>query len=258
MINSILYKLLKYLALSATVYLVFRFVPNQSINNVDTLVVTAIIILAYILFENLCALYTSEESYLSQTEKFEICSSVCSVKKEGMENVINADTHAIINPIAAQEAVGIKTAGEIKDIKEHRENKIVEQDKIKDKVDKNITYESVSKFNADNGIERIGSRAKDDTMNDESEYSDDYNHLPLGQNYNTGDFEYGYAFLPPEKWYPQPPVPPVCVAEKKCAVCPVLTMGGPVDLKEWNDSRRITPPDNINTKFIKEKLNSGR
>jgi hypothetical protein len=77
-------------------------------------------------------------------------------------------------------------------------------------------------------------------------------------NLNTGSFEYGYSFLPPANWYPTPPFPPVCVAEKSCPVCPGYTNGTNLELKEWDSSRRISPPDEINVKYIEEKLNSGR
>jgi hypothetical protein len=107
------------------------------------------------------------------------------------------------------------------------------------------------------GIERNGSREEEDVIYNEMGYTD-YNHLPLADNYDNDSFEYGYSFLPPEKWYPQPPFPPMCVTEKKCNVMPVYASGTPMDVKEWNDSRRITQPDNIKTKYIKEKLNSGR
>ena len=79
----------------------------------------------------------------------------------------------------------------------------------------------------------------------------------MATGYDSTDYEDGYSYLPPKDWYPQPPFPPVCVTDKQCPVCPVYTTGTPVDVKEWNDSIRITPPDNINTKFIK-KLNAGR
>lgn len=95
-----------------------------------------------------------------------------------------------------------------------------------------------------------------DVLTDEMPYTD-YNHLPMADGYDSRDYEYGYSFLPPEKWYPQPPNPPVCVVEKKCPVCPILTTGGPVDMKEWNSSRRITQPDNINVNYVNDKLNSG-
>ncbi len=97
----------------------------------------------------------------------------------------------------------------------------------------------------------------DGLLIDELQYTD-YNHLPMAEIYNNKDYEYGYSFLPPEKWYPQPPFPPVCVTNKKCPVCPIYTTGAPVDVKEWNASRRITPADKIKVSYVQDKLNSGR
>jgi hypothetical protein len=111
-------------------------------------------------------------------------------------------------------------------------------------------------------LRRIGkdsdmSREKDGVATSDMVYTD-YNHLPVADGYQSHAYEYGDWYLPPEKWYPQPPNPPVCVTEKKCPVCPVYTTGAPVDVKEWFNSSRITPPDIINTDYIKQKLNSGR
>lgn len=94
-------------------------------------------------------------------------------------------------------------------------------------------------------------------LDNELPYSD-YNHLPVASGYRSHDYEYGYSFLPPEKWYPTPPRPPVCVTEKRSPVMPVYTQGTPVDAKEFHSSRRITPPDMINVDYINDKLNSGR
>ena len=90
----------------------------------------------------------------------------------------------------------------------------------------------------------------------EMQYTD-YFIMPITAE-DEGSFEEGYSILPPSKWYPVPPHPPVCVTEKQCPVCPVMTSGAPVDLKEWNDSRRITPGDVINIDYAKDKMNSGR
>jgi len=94
-------------------------------------------------------------------------------------------------------------------------------------------------------------------LDDEMPYTD-YNHLPVASGYKSHDYEYGYSFLPPEKWYNQPPRAPVCVTEKRCPIIPVYTQGSPVDVKEFHSSRRITQPDLINTEYIQDKLNSGR
>nr|QBK88850.1 MAG: hypothetical protein LCMiAC01_05320 [Mimivirus LCMiAC01] len=95
------------------------------------------------------------------------------------------------------------------------------------------------------------------TLDDELPYSD-YNHLPVAAGYKSHDYEYGWSFLPPEKWYPQPPRPPICVTEKRCPICPIYTKGTPVDAKEWHSSRRVHPPDMINTAYISDKIASGR
>lgn len=108
-----------------------------------------------------------------------------------------------------------------------------------------------------NEKEANGSRTDDDVMANDLPYTD-YHHIPLGDNYKPTDFEYGYSFLPPEKWYPTSPFPPVCVSEKRCPVCPTYTTGTPVDVKEWTSATKIMPPDGINTQYIKDKLNSGR
>lgn len=105
--------------------------------------------------------------------------------------------------------------------------------------------------------EANGSREDDDVALNDLPYTD-YHHIPLGDSYKPSEFEYGYSFLPPEKWYPTPPFPPVCVSEKRCPVCPVFTTGTPIDVKEWNSSRKITQPAGINTKYIKDTLNAGR
>ena len=105
--------------------------------------------------------------------------------------------------------------------------------------------------------ERTGCRWEDDLLTNDMKYTD-YNHLPMADGYASKDYEYGYSYLPPEKWYPQPPFPPICLTPKQSVVCPLYTTGTPLDVKEWNSSIRITSPDNINVKYIKEKLNSGR
>lgn len=103
----------------------------------------------------------------------------------------------------------------------------------------------------------INRRSIEGELDNELPYSD-YNHLPVAAGYKSHDYEYGYNFLPPEKWFPTPTRPPVCVTEKRSPIMPSLTNGAPVDVKEFHSSRRITPPDMINVNIINDKLNAGR
>jgi hypothetical protein len=79
--------------------------------------------------------------------------------------------------------------------------------------------------------------------------------LPLGAGLQS--WKNDYVLLNTDKWRPAINPIPHCKVEKECPVCPIYTSGTQVDMKEWNDSVKILPPDNINTKFIK-KLNAGR
>jgi hypothetical protein len=102
-----------------------------------------------------------------------------------------------------------------------------------------------------------GSRIEDGILTSEMSYTD-YNTLPVGANVDTKLDDFSYTFLPPDKWYPIPPHPPICVAEKQCPVCPVTTTGTTTNLKEWSEASRVTPGDQINSNYVDGKINSGR
>jgi len=93
-------------------------------------------------------------------------------------------------------------------------------------------------------------------LDDELPYTD-YNHLPVASGYKSHAYEYGYSYLPPEKWYPLPPRPPICVTEKRDPVCP-LYADGTADLKEFHTASRITQPYRLSRHYVVDKMNSGR
>ncbi len=275
--------LLKYLVLVIVVYSVLKYLPNQHLCDTDLIFSTIIIVLFYILIEQLM---TKKET----SENFTSCPSVCN-RIENMENIAPVQ-HKNNNEL--KEEVKVKEE-EVKDeIVEEIQTEEKQTEEIQQEIaDENKGHEKIMAFkqmldhlknSVDNlhqtinntkpvdlkdikkeletrdkkaGIERTKSRFENGVLSNELEYTD-YHHLPLADVNDNESFEYGYSFLPPEKWYPQPPFPPMCVTDKKCEVMPVYTTGTPMDVKEWNESRRVTQPDNIKTKYIKEKLNSGR
>lgn len=391
--NSIIYKILRYLAQGLAIYLIFRFMPelttgdpNTRLNNSDILMITVIIMLIYILFENLCNLYTDDKSTnidtMTQLERSNLCSSVCSINHEPMTNVnqnidpnpnYNSNTfkttyHDIVGnnnngnngtkdenginkgndnnqnggkqyitlpinkqPINKQNIINelnqvcsrlsqVNNESNQNDqvptlpiVPEHRsetennykpemgessqELNLNENDrrdiallnlinnrphgsqfynylqKLKHNgrngnndrsnqnnqsglIKANYNESTISKPPKNINCQIDGGRQDDDLIDNDMPYTD-YNHLPMAVGHDSRDYEYGYSFLPPSQWYPQPPFPPVCVTEKQSPVCPVYTMGTPVDVKEWDDSRKIMPPDRINIDYAK-KLNGGR
>ena len=74
----------------------------------------------------------------------------------------------------------------------------------------------------------------------------------------TNEWKNDYALLNTDKW--RPPLNHSmykCKTEKKCPVCPSMTTGYPVKVKEFDLARKILPPDLINVDYINEKLNAG-
>ena len=83
--------------------------------------------------------------------------------------------------------------------------------------------------------------------------------LFIPTNYKTKPEDYGRNYIPPELWYKnnQRLNLPVCVpANGRCLIQDVPTIGFPVDSIEWHSSRKVLNPDGINTKYVREKLNT--
>lgn len=277
-----IYKTLRYLAQALAIYLIFKFLPtltNSNIGNnltdVDILMITAIIMLIYILFENLCGIYAEKQD--CSTECARTCGINNNINKEHMAVVTTStsSTSTTNTPSTPNTSPTVPTVPTIPvvpplnqtqnmpDAKEKVfivRNDADERNAYERQLEKKYQeiYELKKKLNIPSStpqIERAGSRQDNGIVTNDMSYDTDYNHLPMANGYDSTDYEYGYSYLPPEKWYPTPPFPPICVQEKECPVCPMTS--GPVDMKEWNESLRITPPDNINTRYI-QKLNAGR
>ena len=153
--------------------------------------------------------------------------------------------------ISEEEKVeNIKVLEEIK-----RREEIKKRDEIKKKNSSKVyTLEEVQKLlNAvktekEPVVEKYGSMYNGDpppAYNDDSSFT---NQLlePLGQNGNglTNEWDHDYILLNTDKWAPALKPPPVCKTEQRCPVCPNLTSGYPLMLRDFDSSRRVTPPIN--------------
>ena len=98
-------------------------------------------------------------------------------------------------------------------------------------------------------------------MNNDMRYSQltDSQMQPLGSNDMTmnNTWDNDYVLLNTDKWKVPQSSPYKCKQEKECPICPSLTSGYPVNVKDFNNARKVMPPDNINIDYIKDKLNSG-
>jgi hypothetical protein len=82
--------------------------------------------------------------------------------------------------------------------------------------------------------------------------------LPLGAGLQS--WKNDYVLLNTDKWRPAINPIPHCKVEKECPVCPNMSAGYAKQystLKDFNKSRKVMPPDNINVDYI-NRLNAGK
>jgi len=101
-------------------------------------------------------------------------------------------------------------------------------------------------------IEKMDNSPSDNSQMSITSLSSNPDYQPLGENGNnfTNKWDQDYLLLNTEKWAPTMKPTPVCKAEKECPVCPSLTTGYPISLKEFDSSRKITTPVNADLNQI--------
>ena len=121
------------------------------------------------------------------------------------------------------------------------------ENKVKEAVDK---YLKNGKYVDDNGIIK-------NIMNSDMIYNQlDVSMLQSLGSYDntfTNKWDKGYTYLDTSKWN----VPKVKIPEPPNInnIMASLTPGYPINLLEFDNSRKVLGPDNINLQYIKEKLN---
>lgn len=204
-------------------------------------VLIGLLILPYIFMDQFANFSNVDESINQKSnEKNETYSNIKPVEQPKIEQ-------PKIELFENEKVENIKLVEEIKNLKKKQNNKQEEKSS-------SFTLEEVQKLlNAvknekSKSVEKYGSMYNG---NPPSEYNDDNAFTdqilkPLGENGNglTNEWDHDYILLNTDKWAPALKPPPVCKTEKKCPVCPNLTTGYPLMLRDFDSSRRITAPIN--------------
>ena len=286
-------KVIRYSVVFVGIFILLKLIPRANIEMRDALISSIVLFSLYVIVENI---FTKASFCSNDKEKLDgnlnpTLSSIASAVNTSQFNKVQSPI--VQNPVSAiasspstqsmPEVSGVapsmpstqsmpsmpsmQTMPSTQSMPQQAErNKLFNNDELKpgeckDCVKRTFDSDGMESYTYKTAAQRYESgktRAEAGPMKSEEEMQyTDYFIMPVTRE-DEGSFEEGYSMLPPSKWYPVPPHPPVCVTEKKCPVCPVLTTGAYVDLKEWNDSRRITPGDTINIDYARDKLNSGR
>ena len=260
-----MYKMTRYIIFGIIICMIMQMSTDKKISARSLLLTAVAIVLACVFLESVFDLFKKDEDIQSK------CSSVCAVQQN---EHFNADNDGQVidgqvfdgdeqfdDPIIDGDNDNQNVDGE-----NASEENASEEDESLDKEENKFAYaEMVNSVNDGNKLnvnETDMPFSTDDGqnfngLNEGINYANykDYNHIPVPKDYISSYDDYGYSFLPPEKWYPQPPNPPVCISDKVCPVCPGLTTGSNMELKQWDNARNIIQPDHINVKYIKQNLN---
>jgi len=255
-----LYESLFCLAVFLTMYIVLRYSPSK-LENRTSFIIALIILLLYIVTSKI-------KQSVIEIMKLKVgidgaknnCQIVCDdPKKENFEeslddkNISDANINSANISDANINSANINSANlsdkEIADNiinAEMTKKKNSEYQKIGEKSNKHIPINKTL----------LANRNEPDTV-----YSD-INNLPVPKDYKYSINEYGYSFLPPSQWFDKPSRAPLCVIDNpedrnKVAytLVPGATSGLPINIKDFDKSRRFTGSAEINTNYISEKLN---
>ena len=270
-------KLIRYSIVIVGIFMLLKLIPRVNIETRAAVISTIVLFALYVFVENVfikpinCIPEKEKlDGTVNSTQNMSDAQKVSSLFNSMMSNQSNVKSPIVQSPassptMTAPPAIPVSTPTTDKTPSFPTSSPYntdgLKPGECKDCVKKTVDSEGMVgyKYRTDTQKYTTGeTRAEAGVMKADNEMLyNDYFIMPITAE-DEGSFEEGYSMLPPSKWYPVPPHPPVCVTEKKCPVCPVMTSGAPVDLKEWNDSRRITPGDVVNIDYAKDKMNSGR
>jgi len=169
--------------------------------------------------------------------------------------ITNNETYSNVKKIVEQPKIvlnenekveNIKVVEEMKNIKMKQNNKLEDKNKFSlEEVQKLLNAVRNEKTKENFGSMYNGSPPE--KYDDNNKFTDQ-SLVPLGQNGNgfTNEWDHDYVLLNTDKWAPALKPAPVCKTEKQCPVCPQLTSGYPVMLRDFDSSRRVTAPINPN------------
>jgi hypothetical protein len=221
-----IYKIIKYLIAGTVLFLLLKYAPDKEIKIIDIAAVLAIAIGILMVVDFMC-ISPEQNCACENKEPFtSSCESDITANKTKIKNNDNTD---------------------------NADNQDDNQDDEDDEDDDEEDY------------------GNDNDVNEE-ETDVPYSQLEPDQYVKLGDFgnpnrrsfrdpkykgEYGDWYIPPEEWYPPCVKQNKCATNNGCTVQPVYTDGTNVDLREFDNSRKISPPIDINIDYAR-KINGGK
>jgi hypothetical protein len=181
-------------------------------------------------------------SNAKSNQYYEILIQLLQTNRNAVYKNINTD-HNIINEL-------------ILDIKLKKKNALEELEK--EKKNKKYVEEIVKSSRYVDGNGFVQNMMKGSDMRYNMYSAEEMEKLGTYDASFSNKWDQDYVLLNTDKWAPKFNHGMYkCKVEKKCPVCPNLEKGKYIPLKEFDQARKILPPDQMNVEYIKDKLLSG-
>jgi hypothetical protein len=250
--------IVKYVIYAITVFAIINYMTKSKLSTSEYILIGLPIIGVYIILDSMSNRNAKATVTRVSPEKFEV---------ESVENFTASSASPLNTTVSSVSSASSKASNLSPSV-----SKVVKQ-AVKNAVKNVVSPKRQSKKDcgcSDNAIakkikdleQRVNSlRTLDRTPEDSDlEYNqfNTHNMRPLGEGLQS--WKNDYVMLNTDKWAPAQNPPPVCKTEKKCPVCPHVSAGyakNYTTLKDFNPSRKVMGPDNINSAYL-EKLNKGK
>ena len=235
-------------------YIIFNNIPNNNLPLNNPLLLSIILYLIINIIDS-----NNHEKFIEPLDQIKINKKIIPVKK-------NENLSKLVDKTNIKD-LDIKYKKSIEDIKKANDLGYKSVDNIVKDSNKNCNCEEVSKKSIYNFLKERRLIDKRGLLH----YADDYfadmgysdirweNYISPKQGgngvYNTFDM-HKYNILNTDRWAPPSRFHADCKTDNPNIISPVATSGYPVNLLEFDESRKILPRDKINIEYIKDRLNS--
>lgn len=254
----ILSSLVKFTLYSLFIIFSVNYLTKNRLDDSSKYLIIALLIIPYLFIDTL-----TNSSTENDNESFSV--DIKSNKSNINETKPNFKQPEII--LSKDEEITNKNVEEELKIKEEMKQKTIEHfntksseiseeqiRKIINLIKKEKLIENLDESSNQTGLVQVSNNKKESTEESKSSnvsntsLSNDPSLQPLGMNGNglTNEWDHDYILLSTDKWAPTMKPAPVCKVEKECPVCPSLTSGYPISVREFDLSRKIMPPINAN------------
>jgi hypothetical protein len=250
----ILSSLVKFALYSLFIIFSVNYLTKNRLDDNSKYLIIALLIIPYLFIDTL-----TNSSTENDNESFSV--DIKSNKSNINENKPNFKQPEII--LSKNEEITNKNVEEELKIKEEMKQKTIEHfntksseiseeqiRKIINLIKKEKLIENLDESSNQTGLVQVSNNKVEPTEVSQSSnvsnisLSNDPSLQPLGMNGNglTNEWDHDYILLSTDKWAPTMKPAPVCKVEKECPVCPSLTSGYPISVREFDSSRKIMPP----------------